>query len=463
MENEDLGQNLKNSSNIKKSVNPSNINILVNSYNNSNIDNNIKSQLKFGQFMLTPLEGLILNKKMPHGYKFETEENMLKYLELSKNSSKKVHINDRHSDFQKHTKPIKNKLNEEKNGSNKEKKHQSNNNKKLKKVLSNKDSPINNNNNKINQNSEAYKIMMKCYLCFNKIKSNQISNFFYQAKFPNAPCLSMIEKKINNFEYKNVNDFCDDLRKLWNHQFKNYAKEPNIYQNICKMSLLSEQICKELNNEKINENQKEEISNIKKRKDKIKKDLNEIKVNNQTNEVHNKIIKKNLEEINNLCQLIKSLTKEQLKGIIPIISDKNDNHKSQKIEFDLEQLPNDKYKKLEQYVYNCKNSKSNKNYSKINNKDIKNEINSKNKYEEDTKEKINSNKINVNNNLSNNLNNNTMNNKNNNNNKNVNINRDNNGANQIKDNKKIEEKKIISDKKSFSNSDSMSSISSLSN
>ena len=359
------GQKLKNVGNIENSIHPSNINILINSYNNSNIEHTQKTQLKYGQFMLTPLEGLILNKKMPHGYKFETEENILKFLEISKNTSKRLRLSDRHSDYPKHAKLIKNQLNEEKNSSNKDKErereHQSNNNKKLKKVLTNKENPIENSHNKMNNNSEAYKIMMKCYSCFNKIKSNPIANFFYQAKFPNAPCLSMIEKKINNCEYKTVNDFCDDIRKFWNHQFKSHAKEPNIYQNICKISLLSDQICKDINNEKINENQKEEISNIKKRTE----DLNQIKVNNQTNEAYSRTIKRNLEEIKNLCQLIKTLTKEQLKGIIPIVCDKNENHKSKQFEFDLEQLPSETYKKLEEYVYNCKNSKSNKNNNKI--------------------------------------------------------------------------------------------------
>ena len=439
MENEALGQKLKNVGNIEKSIHPSNINILINSYNNSNIEHTQKTQLKLGQYMLTPLEGLILNKKMPHGYKFETEENILKCLEVSKNTSKRLRLSEKLSDFPKHAKLIKNQLNEEKNSSNKDKErereHQSNNNKKLKKALTNKENPIENIHNKMNNNSEAYKIMMKCYSAFN------------------APCLSMIEKKINNCEYKTVNDFCDDLRKFWNHQFKNHAKEPNIYQNICKMSLLSDQICKDINNEKINENQKEEISNIKKRTDKIKKDLNQIKVNNQTNEAYSRTIKRNLEEIKNLCQLIKTLTKEQLRGIIPIVCDKNENHKSKQFEFDLEQLPNETYKKLEEYVYNCKNSKGNKNNNKIN-KDTKSDNKNKTNYEGDIKDKLNTSK--------NDINNNDMNNKINNN-KNININGTNKGTTQFNHNKKSEEKKIISDKKSFSESDSMSSLSSLSN
>ena len=43
---------------------------------------------KFNQFMFTPLESFLLNKKMPRGFKFETEENIAKTLELSKTNQK---------------------------------------------------------------------------------------------------------------------------------------------------------------------------------------------------------------------------------------------------------------------------------------------------------------------------------------------------------------------------------------
>ena len=48
-------------------------------------NNNINNQendidLKLGQYMLTPLQSILLNKKMPFGFKLETEENILKSL-----------------------------------------------------------------------------------------------------------------------------------------------------------------------------------------------------------------------------------------------------------------------------------------------------------------------------------------------------------------------------------------------
>ena len=480
MEIEEREQKLKKEANSQNHTPSSNSNNIINSRNNQIEENNSKNQLKLGEFMLTPLEGIILNKKMPHGYKFETEENFLKFSEASKISSKRIRPSDRHNDHQKHPKAIKNQINEDKN-ININKDYQLNNNKKIKKIVP-KDNSSNLSNNNISNNSEVYKIKMKCYSCFSKIKSNPISNFFYQSKFPDSPSLSIIEKKIKNFEYKSINEFCEDLRKLWNFHFKNYAKEPNIYQNICKMSVLSDQICKELVNDKVIENNKEEFSNIKKRTDKIKKDLDEIKGNNQT-EVHNKNIRqKSIEEINRLSQLIRSLNKEQLKGIIPILSDKSEKTNSKTFEFDLDKLPYDKYKNLEEYVLSCKNNKNPMNNNNINHKNLKlnkdnnksENKNNKNLNEAESKDKINvnitknNNSSNIKNNNSSNVNNNNSSNFKNNNSSNSTINKNSNmKGKDINNNnlseKKKEEKKIIREKKSFSDSDSLSSGSSQTN
>ena len=54
--------------------------------------------LKLGQYMLTPLQSILLNKKMPFGFKLETEENILKSLETTKNQAKKSKNSTRHKD-----------------------------------------------------------------------------------------------------------------------------------------------------------------------------------------------------------------------------------------------------------------------------------------------------------------------------------------------------------------------------
>ena len=43
-----------------------------------NEKNEMIENLKNGQFMLTPLESMIINKFIPFGFKLETEENIIK-------------------------------------------------------------------------------------------------------------------------------------------------------------------------------------------------------------------------------------------------------------------------------------------------------------------------------------------------------------------------------------------------
>ena len=472
MENIELPQKIKKIEINKNNDNSLNSNINTDSKSEYYKEINTNNELKIGQYMLTPLEALIINKKMPKGYKFEAEEILIKSIETVNTSLKKIKRFNKYCDKQINEKPKKihteinnNNLSTDKNKDKDNDKDNSINSNKKKKKLVHKENSINNNfnnNNNNNYNSESYKIMMKCYSCFNKIKSHQSSNLFYFPKYPDSPSLSKIEKRIKNYEYKTINDFCEDLRKLWNYEFKNYAKNPNIYQNICKMSLLSDQICKELsNNNSVIDNKKNEFSNIKKRTDKIKKDIDEIKGNNHNNIYNKNIRQKNLEQINQLGILIKELNKQQLRGIVPILSDKNEINNLKTFEFDLDQLSYDKFKKLEEYVHNCINinRKLNKNQiinnknnelKKVNNKNENININKKNNYESGEKNKTN---INKNNNLNNNTN------KIENSDKNSNL-KDKNTNHETA--KKQNEKTIIAENKSFSESDSFSSESSLS-
>ena len=79
------------------------------------LQENNYNKLKIGQFMLTPLEGIILNKKMPRGYKFELEENILKSNEIGKNQPKKVKPIDKHGEHHRHLKLVKNTIKDDKN------------------------------------------------------------------------------------------------------------------------------------------------------------------------------------------------------------------------------------------------------------------------------------------------------------------------------------------------------------
>ena len=172
---------------------------------------------KFNEFIFTPIESFLLNKKMPYGFKFESEENILKSLELSKNNQRKAPLNDskknlaekeQSSKTSKNSKNIERENSKNINNSNSNKNNKNHNNANMSKIEGN--------------NSEAYKVRIKCTSGFNKIKSSPGANLFYISKVLDAPSLAKIENKINNFEYKTFNECFDDIRKLWNYQFRNH-------------------------------------------------------------------------------------------------------------------------------------------------------------------------------------------------------------------------------------------------
>ena len=340
-------------------------------------ENDSKLELKIGQYMLTPIQSILLNKSMPKGYKFESEENLLKSIDTMKNQSKKNKLS-KYGENPRRSKQSKKSTNE-----NSESNHNDNytNNNNLKKSLKKNSSQNNNsnkNNNMLNQISpELYKIMMKCHQALEKLKSNPNASFFYTVKEPGEMSLATIEKKNSNYEYKNTYDFSMDLRKLWANYFQLHAKNPEIYQKTLKMSELSEQIIKELEN--VPDEKADDISSIKKRTEKLKREIGEYKDHGNIKETVPAPVKKNnnqnndnklmtLEEKNQLGNQIRTLNKEQLRGIIKILSDPvNDGQqKSKYFEFDIDKLPPKKLRELERYVKSCING-TNKNNTNVNN------------------------------------------------------------------------------------------------
>ena len=86
-----------------------------------------------------------------------------------------------------------------------------------------------------------------------------------------------------------------------------------------------------------------------------------------------------LEEKNQLGNQIRTLNKEQLRGIIKILSDPvNDGQqKSKYFEFDIDKLPPKKLRELERYVKSCING-TNKNNTNVNNTNNNNTNNNNN-------------------------------------------------------------------------------------
>ena len=422
-------------------------NIISNNQNpqedKNNISNNSlpKEDLKFGQYLLTPLQSILLNKKFPSGFKLETEENILKSLEMIKAQEKK-HKQAQKNNLQKAQRNSNNKFGQP--------------NKKIK------------NNNNIdnipnNMNPEKYKIIIQCKGGFEKIKESKYFSKYYISSDPNIPSLSNIEKKLNNFEYSSLYDFEMDVRNIWNYYFNLNSND----EIVKKMSEDWEKICTDLENP----NSQMSVTDIKKRTDNIKKDLQNYKDHREDivpvppkksgpNNESNKPM--SVEEKNQLGNDIRSLNKEQLKGIIRILRESDSYPKTKYFEFDIDQLSNKKLRELEKYVKECisLNNKNNKQHGQ--------NINNSNK-KENLKE--NKNNKNTNNNTTTNINNNInpqqqqmnqpSNSKNKEINKNMEVEQDNNTPAK-KNNKQNSVKKSEKRDNSLS-SDSISSDSSLSN
>ena len=447
---------------IKNNINLSNYqneNIKINSQIKNQEDTAQEKESKIGYYILTPLESLILNKLMPHGFKFETEENFLKSLESSKIQAKKTKKTNNHNDnsYKLNNRPKS--INYERNRGISQSKKRGN------QVINNMD------NIPINVSPEIYKITKKCQIGLERIKDTPWSNNFYQSNNPDVPCISKIEKKVNNYEYNSFYDFEMDLRQTWSYYFNIGQKgDQDIYEKTSKMSERWEKICSELEN---SNDEIYELSNVKKRAEKFQKEYNEYKDRISNKEIMPPPIKKvnnqnndykpmTLEEKNILGNLIRSLNKEQLRGIIRILAENNSITKSKYFEFDIDKLSTKKLRELEKYVNDClssNNNKSSNNNTQITNSNLNNNNNNKINQREN---QINKNHNNDNNNKNNNLQN------QNNNQEPKNDNKEINGTIENKQEsiatKKIEqEKKFNNNSNSFSDPDSISSDSSLSN
>ena len=364
-------ENKQESSNIN-SLNPQNKEIERNNPTNNQEAN---EDLKIGQYILTPLQSIILNKKMPFGFKLETEENILKSLETSKNQTKKYKNSSKNKE--RATKDT------HRNGGTIPKKRNQNIN-------------SGDNNRPSNLTPEMFNLHKKCKKGLEKIKECRYSNSYYQSNNPDVPCLANIEKKVNNYEYKNLYDFIMDVRNIWGYYFK--LEQNN--EITSKLSDEWEKICGELENQ----NNDVSVKNIKKRTEIIQKELDEykdygttkenlpapVKKMNQQNSEYNKPM--TVEEKNQLGNNIRSLNKEQLKGIIRILSENNSVPKSKYFEFDIDKLSTKKLRELEKYVKECLTYNNNtKNISNNNNTHAQNTNNNKTTNQKENQNNKNSN------------------------------------------------------------------------
>ena len=369
----------------------------IDNKNNEESHSKQNIELKLGEFMLTPLETLLINKLMPFGIKLDTEENILKSIEQPKPIVKKHKVTSKYSEpSHKYTKK-KSDLNSNKNS-------------------------INNNeyNEYLDKNVNQAKILAckKCEKALKKLKEQEFAEFFYNNNINSQETLTLtqIERNIKNYYYNNLYEFIMDLRKLWSYYFQNYSNNADIYSKTCKMSEASEKIYKEFNlkpDDKI-DMYENNLSSINKRIQNIKDGISDIKqtpkdrnVNNKKQNMINNETPMTLDEKNALGNAIRGLNKDQLKGIIKLLTnssyDQKQSGQNKYFEFDIDKLPIKKLRELEQYVKDCSKQTNNNIKKNDNNKNnnLSNNHNNIQKLKNDLQTKNNNQVINNDNNNNN--------------------------------------------------------------
>ena len=151
-----------------------------------------------------------------------------------------------------------------------------------------------------------------------------------------------------------------DLRKIWNFYYQNNYSKPDIYQKTCIMSELSEELFKNIDNMNEDKEKKQDISHMKEKLDNIEKGIIEYKEkggNISQKKLINMEKPMSISEKNALGNAIRNLNREQLKGIIKLLSDSKINQaqsgQSKYFEFDIDKLPIKKLRELEKYVNDC--------------------------------------------------------------------------------------------------------------
>ena len=379
------------SPNIEEQTNTNLNNILLEENEQTSIkEDKLKS---YTPFIINPFYQILINKKMPSGYKLETEENLLK-------KDEKRHKGYLHRKHKRNSSSIlESKIDSE------------NNNLNIKNVAEEKDSkeitikpkksrkkifPLDPEGSKgdLKENKENQSIAVRrmtrehkpkiiedlgyidkdvikgksnplfravnkiCEKGMMKMKKIPYYSFFYNSSKPDEPSLTKIEKNIRDFKYQSTYEFIMDLRRLWNHFLKVYDDQIEIKERVCEMCRISEQLYWEL--EKINI-EKVELEEMNKKVDNLERKLREMKGNTLQFNMGGFSLKKtnsnercmSFNEKTIIKNNIKLLTIEQKKGIANILRDTIDTANKKVLEFDIDKLNNKKLKQLDEYVKNC--------------------------------------------------------------------------------------------------------------
>jgi hypothetical protein len=293
---------------INTNLNISNIIQLYENDQTSIKEDKLKS---FTPFSINPFYQILINKRMPSGYKLESEENLLK-------NDEKRHKSFLHRKHKKNSSSIlESKIDSENNNLNIKNNEESKDNKdtiiKQKKTrkkifpMGNEDNKGDDKENKENKSIAVRRMTREhkpkiiedlgyidkdvikgksnplfravnkiCEKGLMKMKKIPYYSFFYNSSKPDEPSLNKIEKNIRDFKYQSTYEFIMDLRRLWNHFLKIYNDQIEIKERVCEMCRISEKLYWDLESINI---EKVELEEMNKKVDSLERKLRELKGN----------------------------------------------------------------------------------------------------------------------------------------------------------------------------------------
>jgi hypothetical protein len=175
--------------------------------------------------------------------------------------------------------------------------------------------------------------------------------------------LSTVEKKLKNGEYSSVHEFGTDIRKIWNNAFNYNTEASSIYQMTTKMSSYFERLFKEVEDVQFND----KIMDLEKKLKELSKQVAELnqpapmsgtKVNRSGTKSSKSpaVLEEpmSIQEKKILCENIKRLPPDSLRGVWEIVSKglPNNQHNKEELVFDIDALPVKVTRELERYVKN---------------------------------------------------------------------------------------------------------------
>ena len=349
------------------------------------------------EFVLTPLETLLLNKQMPVGFKLELEEILQK--EIEEKSKPIVHKKHKKgftfsSDYPRRSRQVPKEILPQKQKENDNILYSSNNN-----ITNSNNTGSNSHFNTEKKSLRQHKPIVRedlgyidkdvikgksnplraavCKQCekgISKLRKNPVSEFFYFSQ-GNTPSLSQIEKNIRNYKYKSIYEFIMDLRRIWNYYFSKYPNNPEINARTFEMSRYSEELYKEM---EVLYEDKNQMTDLSKKIDSLAQELRDMK-GSHPNGVIAYPTKKNVERTNQervmtqsekaaLRSNINMLNKDQMRGLVKILADTIDMTKNkQYLEFDIDTLGNRKLRDIDHYVKNCLRREKRNHHQQANN------------------------------------------------------------------------------------------------